>query len=295
MERWRLLDTGRSAGSYNMAVDEGLIRSVVEKDGRPILRLFGWDPPTVSFGYSQDPTREVDLEKCRRAGVELVRRPTGGRAVLHWEELTYSLICRQDHPRLGGGIEETYRVIGECLVESLRRFGAPVVLERASERPTRPRGAGATAPCFSSISRWEVKCRGRKLIGSAQRRVDGAILQHGSLMLGEAHCRILDLLPSMPDRLRDAWRRQLEEHSICLGECVEREIEVAELASCLADGFGRCLGVEMCSDLLTSPEERRARELIQKKYGDPFRRRAGDTENGVVDAVSEADLLCMES
>lgn len=294
MERWRLLDTGRSAGPYNMAVDEGLTQSVVEKDGRPILRLFGWNPPTVSFGYGQDPAREVDLEKCRRAGVELVRRPTGGRAVLHWEELTYSLICRQDHPRLGGGIEETYRVIGECLVESLRRFGAPVVLEPASQRPTRPRGAGATAPCFSSISRWEVKCRGRKLIGSAQRRVDGAILQHGSLMLGEAHCRILDLLPSMPDRLRSAWQRQLEEHSICLGECVEREIEVAELVSCLADGFSRCLGVGMCSDVLTPREELRARELVAKKYGDPFRRTPDDTGNGVIGAVPETDLLCVE-
>jgi len=278
-----------------MAVDEGLTQSVGEGDGRPILRLFGWNPPTVSFGYGQDPEREIDLEKCQSAGVGVVRRPTGGRAVLHWEELTYSLICRQDHLRLGGSVEETYRVIGECLVEGLRCFGAAVGLERVSERSPRLRGSGATAPCFSSTGRWEVTCRGRKLIGSAQRRVDGAILQHGSLLLGKAHCRILDLLPAMPTRLRDTWQRQLEEHSICLNECVEREIDKEELAGCMAEGFSRSLGVDIHSETLTPREEQRARELVAKKYGDPFRRRADETGNGVVGAFSETDLLCVES
>ena len=77
MRTWRLLDTGRGRGARNMAVDEVLVRGMVETEGAPVLRLFGWDPPAVSFGYSQDPRREVDLEKCRRAGVDCVRRVTG--------------------------------------------------------------------------------------------------------------------------------------------------------------------------------------------------------------------------
>lgn len=269
MRSWRLLDTGRSRGAYNMAVDEVLARSMAGAERVPILRLFGWAPPAVSFGYSQDPRREVDLEKCRRAGVEWVRRPTGGRAVLHWEELTYSVICRQEDPQLGGPIEATYRVIGECLVEGLRRFGADAALERVSDRTVRPRGAEAALPCFSSIARWEVKCRGRKLVGSAQRRVDGVILQHGSLLIGDAHRKIVDLLPPMAPLLRQRWKERLEERSIHLRACVDREIDMAELTDCMVAGFASRLGAELRAGALTPAEEQQAQELVESRYGDP--------------------------
>ena len=284
MRVWRLLDTGCRRGAYNMAVDETLVRGMAKSAGAPILRLFGWDPPAVSFGYSQDPGREIDLEKCRRAGVDRVRRPTGGRAVLHWEELTYSVICRQDDPQLGGSIEATYRIIGECLVEGLRRFGADAVLERTGGRTARPRRAKAVKPCFSSIARWEVKCRGRKLIGSAQRRVDGVILQHGSLLIGDAHLGIVDLLPPMAPHLRESWREHLEEHSIHLRACVDREIDMAELTGCLVAGFGSRLHAEMRAGALATAEERRAQELAESRYGDPHWKelRRGDSRLAVV-------------
>jgi len=252
-----------------MAVDEVLVRGMAETECAPVLRLFGWNPPAVSFGYSQDPRREVDLEKCRRAGVDPVRRATGGRAVLHWEELTYSVICRQDDFQLGGPIETTYRIIGECLVEGLRRFGADAALERTGGRAVRPRGAEAALPCFSSIARWEVKCRGRKLVGSAQRRVDGVILQHGSLLIGDAHLGIVDLLPPMAPLLRQRWREQLEEQSIHLQACVDREIDVAELAGCLVAGFESRLDAEIRAGAMTPAEERQARELAGSRYGNP--------------------------
>ena len=166
---WRYLDTGASSGTFNMALDEMLVDQVEAGHG-PILRFYEWSPPAVSFGYAQDPEKEVDLDICRELGVDLVRRPTGGRAVLHWEELTYSVICPIDDVRVGGRIEDTYKRIGECLVSGLRGYGVEVELERAQVRQPRPRGESAALPCFSSIARWEIKCQGRKLVGSAQRR-----------------------------------------------------------------------------------------------------------------------------
>jgi lipoate-protein ligase A len=252
-----------------MAVDEVLLEGVGQ--GEPVLRVYGWQPPAISFGYGQQPWREVDLEKCRAAGIEVVRRLTGGRAVLHWDELTYSVLCREDDPCCGGPISHTYRRLGECLVEGLRLFGVEAVLERARPRPRGPRERGSSEPCFSSLARWEVKCGGRKLIGSAQRRVRGAILQHGSLLIGPQHRRLPELLPAGAG---EGAARRLEEGSTCLGERVAGPIDRGRLAGCLAEGFGRCLGARMRPGRLRPAEEERAAELMELQYGDPAWNRA---------------------
>lgn len=268
MSLWRFLDTGPASGTFNMAVDEGLLEGAAA--GAPVLRVYGWEPPALSFGYGQQPWREVDLDKCRAAGIEVVRRLTGGRAVLHWEELTYSVICREDDPQCGGPISHTYRRIGEALVEGLRLFGVEAALERARPRTRQPRERGVSQPCFASLARWEVKCGGRKLIGSAQRRVRGAILQHGSLLIGSQHRRLLELLP--PGGAEAA--RHLEGSSTCLQEWVNGPVDLGRLAGCLAEGFGRCLGVEMRPGTLSPAEARRAAELVELQYGDPAWNRA---------------------
>ena len=267
MSTWRFLPTGLGSGAFNMAVDEVLLEGVAA--GEPVLRIFGWAPPALSFGYGQQPWREVDLDKCSAAGIEVVRRLTGGRAVLHWEELTYSVICREDDPHGGGPISQTYRRIGECLVEGLKRFGVEAALERARPRPLRPRELGMTYPCFSSLSRWEVKCGGRKLIGSAQRRVRGAVLQHGSVLIGPQHHQLLKLLPAGAPAARLEAARRLEEGSTCLRECVGGPVDFDRLAQCLAEGFGHCLGVRMAPGGLSTAELRRAEELMALQYGNP--------------------------
>ena len=250
-----------------MAVDEVLLEGAVT--GEPVLRTYGWEPPAISFGYGQQPWREVDLDKCRAAGIEVVRRLTGGRAVLHWEELTYSVICREDDPQCGGPISHTYHRIGEALVHGLRLFGVEAVLERARPRALRPREAGVSEPCFASLARWEVKCGGRKLIGSAQRRVRGALLQHGSLLIGSQHRRLLELLPAGGAEGGTAAASRLQEGSTCLQEWVSGPVEVERLVRCLAEGFGRCLGVEMQPGALSPAEEGRAAELMELQYGNP--------------------------
>lgn len=266
MRSWRLLDTGHARGAFNMALDAALLEGAAA--GEPVLRLFGWEPPAISFGYSQRPAQEVDLDKCRGLGVDVVRRLTGGRAVLHWDELTYSVICPQDDPRCGGSIGHTYRRIGECLIEGLRLFGVEASLERARPRPARGRVGGLTEPCFSSLARWEVRCGGRKLIGSAQRRALGAILQHGSLLIGPQHGRLLELLPAGEAERAEAARR-LAHSSTCLRECAGTPIDLDRLARCLAEGFCRILQVELRPSSPTGEELRRAEELMASHYADP--------------------------
>ncbi|MBM3278168.1 MAG: lipoate--protein ligase family protein [Candidatus Handelsmanbacteria bacterium] len=267
MSPWRFLDTGPGRGAWNMAVDEALLEGV--GSGGPVLRVYTWAPPAVSFGYGQHPWREVDLEKCRAAGVEVVRRLTGGRAVLHWEELTYSAICPEDDPQCGGPIGYTYRRLGEALVEGLRLFGVDAALERGQPRSPRPRATGLSEPCFSSLARWEVKCGGRKLIGSAQRRVRGAILQHGSLLTGGRHRRLLELRPEGGEGFG-----RLDEGSTSLDQWCGGSVDLGRLAGCLAEGFGRSLGVALRSGHLSRAEEARAAELMELQYGDPAWNRA---------------------
>jgi lipoate-protein ligase A len=266
MALWRLLDTGFASGAFNMALDEVLVEGVAGR-GAPVLRFFGWNPPAISFGYGQRP--EVEVEKCRQAGIDLVRRLTGGRAVLHWEEMTYSLVCRPDDPLVGGRLEDTYRVTGECLVEGLRLFGVAAALERGRPLPGAGRFPALGAPCFSSAARWELKCQGRKLVGSAQRRFAGAVLQHGSLLIGRAHERLVELL-ALAGPERRAWACRLRQGSIHLQECIDRPVAWEELAACLAEGFARRLGAALQPEGLSQQEQQRAAQLAAEKYGNPL-------------------------
>ncbi len=268
-----------------MALDEVLLREVGLGKAAPAVRLFGWDPPAVSFGYAQRPAREIDLQRCREAGIDIVRRPTGGRAVLHWDELTYSVVCSGDETRLGGAIGDSYKIIGQCLVEGLRRYGIEASLERAAARPRRPgaRSREVMAPCFSSMARWEIKWRGRKLVGSAQRRLHGAVLQHGSLLTGERHKCLLDLLPAAVQERRAGLLRQLELGSISLAEGLSRSVDMDQLADCLAAGFGSCLQVDL-EPLELNPDQRRQTEALQvARYGNQSWILKGDAQAPVQD------------
>ena len=186
-------------------------------------------------------------------GIDVVRRPTGGRAVLHWEELTYSVACVPEALVAGGGIEPRTRTIGACLAEGLRLFGAPVELERAG----RCGRASRSGPCFGSTARWELKCQQRKLVGSAQRRYGRRLLQHGSILLGRAHERLPQLM-RIDEGARQKWARQMREHSTDLQSCMGRPIDRVALVNCLVEGFRRQLGATMRWSALADDEVSRA-------------------------------------
>jgi lipoate-protein ligase A len=170
---WRLIVHGAGAGPWNMGADEALLASARAR-GEAALRLYRWSGPWLSLGYGQrlEPPRR---EACRAAGVSLVRRATGGRAVLHGADLTYAVVAPASW--LPSGLRATYALIGGALEAALRGLGV------AAERHADPGPAGAAFDCFASPAADELSAGGRKLVGSAQRRTSSEVLQHGSLRL----------------------------------------------------------------------------------------------------------------
>jgi len=204
---WRLLVTEPVDGATNMAIDEALWRGRQTGGVPPTLRFFAWDPPTVSLGYGQALDDAVSVEMCRRLGVGIVRRPTGGSAIYHdgpERELTYSVVATNEDLGVTADVLEAYRWISRALATGLRALGVPADIVAA------PRVKGpAPAFCFARTGRYEIEIGGRKLVGSAQRRTAGAYLQQGSILLGDGHLRIADYLAIGADareRVRDALR-----------------------------------------------------------------------------------------
>ena len=139
-----------------------LAQSVTAGTSDPTVRVFGWQPPAVSFGYAQRVSRDIDTESCREAGIDIVRRPTGGRAVLHWNELTYSVVCNDNDPVVGATIQDAYRVISKCLVAGIRSLGIDARFEPGRRPSPSPVGKDVAAPCFSSTSPIRSHPRGQK-------------------------------------------------------------------------------------------------------------------------------------
>ena len=263
---WRFLNTRFENAFFNMAVDEAVLGSVQEGASPPVFRTFGWHPPGLSFGYAQRVDKEVDLDRCREMGVEVVRRPTGGRAVLHWNELTYSVLCRGDDPMVRGGVTEAYRQISECLVAGLRLFGLAADIVRGDAPSVRPTGASITSPCFSSAARYEVVVGEKKLIGSAQRRMGDMLLQHGSLIIGVEHKQIIELLRIDSEDQRERFREELEK-ATSMEEELGRAIDFDNLAENLRKGFEQELEIPLVERPLMDRERNRVDLLVNEKYG----------------------------
>jgi lipoate-protein ligase A len=209
-------DGGHDA-TENMRRDRALLETAAA-GAEPVLRLFTFVPPGITLGHSQDPARELDLDRCRAAGLGWAMRPTGGRAIYHDEEWTYSLAAELADPSWGGGLEAAYGKVSGLLVASLTRLGVPAMLAPGATRgDLAPRAVGgAAAPCFASTARHEIVIDGRKLVGSAQRRTSRALLQQGSLLLGPAHLRLTDFL-AIPDETREQVRAGLDRASAYAG------------------------------------------------------------------------------
>lgn len=180
--RWRVLDSGAGDGATNMAVDHALLDRAAGS-GEAVLRVYAWARPTLSFGMHE--RARISVEALRREGVDVVRRPTGGRALLHDHEVTYSVTAAID----GIGLSESYRAINALLVAALARLGVHATEAPRRRRPSAPDGTA----CFAEPNVGELVVGGRKLVGSAQRRDERALLQHGSILLEDDQPRIASL------------------------------------------------------------------------------------------------------
>lgn len=250
---WRLLDTPPAPGAWNMAVDEALADGV-RAGGPPVLRVYRWSPACLSLGRNQ-PTDGYDRDEIRRRGLNVVRRPTGGRAVLHHRELTYSVATREGAL---GGPRQSYAALNRALVAGLARLGVPARLQPAgAARAPVP----SLAPCFEQPVEGEVTAGGAKLVGSAQRQDRGVMLQHGSLPIQDDQSTVALLL-------RGGAPADAPEPPATLAGLLGAPPEWDALVEALAGGWREALGVRLERDGLSGQEVRWA-EGHRGRYDDP--------------------------
>jgi lipoate-protein ligase A len=259
-----LLRHGLATGAVNMAVDEAIARAVAGDLVPPTLRFYAWEPPCISLGRHQS-LAAVDVRRCTELGYDIVRRPTGGRAILHTDELTYSLAAAQSHPLMGGLVLDAYLRLAAGLVEGLRRLGVEAEPAPGTSRP----GPDVSAACFEVPSPYEIMADGKKLMGSAQNRRSGFVLQHGSLPLRGDLTRLIECLVLSSEVESDNLRRSLTEHATTLEKAAGRAIAFEEARDAIAAGFESALGIELLPDDLTQAEQNWALELARDKYGHP--------------------------
>jgi lipoyl(octanoyl) transferase len=227
---------GRAGVAEHMRCDAELLgdaeaRAAAGAPWEAVLRLFRFDPSGVTLGHAQHAERELDLERCARDGVAHAKRPTGGRAIFHAAEWTYSLTAAIADPEWGGGLAESYDRVSRLVCASLVALGAPVALASGETRE-RAGGAGAAAPCFASTARHEIVRDGRKVVGSAQRRTAHALLQQGSVLLGGGHLALVDYL-AIPDASRAERRAALAAASADLGDVLGADAPLERWAASL--------------------------------------------------------------
>lgn len=245
-----------------MAIDEAILTAVIEGASPPTLRFYAWAPPCLSLGRNQ-PQADVDLTACHVAGVDVVRRPTGGRAILHTDELTYSATLLESDPRADGGILESYRRLSEGLLAGLDILGAQAS-QAADSKPATDPGA----VCFEVPSAYEIVAGGRKLIGSAQWRSRGGILQHGSLPLRGDLARIVDYL-ALSDDQRQVKRPRIRARATTLALARGRNLSFAQVAGALVEGFAQALNLRLAPGELSAHERALAAEYRRNRYAAP--------------------------
>lgn len=262
---WRYLNTGYSDGYTNMAVDESILAACLRDEAPPTVRFYGWSPATVSIGYFQKLEKEIDIPACRERGFGIVRRPTGGKMVLHDEELTYSVIARQGQDLLPGDILGTYMTISQALLSGLRKLGLDA---RMAPHKGRERSGPAihSAACFSAPSSYEVVVGDKKLIGSAQRRYRDGIIQHGSILINLDLDELMAVQKFTRPEHRQRMRDFLVQRMTCINEWLYEKVNFPEAAEAMRSGFQESLGEALEAAQLSPLEEALAAKLRERKY-----------------------------
>jgi len=249
------------------------MKAVGAGEAPPTLRFFGWNPPTLSIGYFQKAEDEVRLDEVRARGFGFVRRPTGGRAVLHDAEVTYSIVVPDDYPGLPTSVTESYRVLSEGLVRGFRRLGLDAAMvSLASEEEKAKYASAGSAACFDSPSWYELVVDGRKVAGSAQVRQHGAVLQHGSILLDLDVELLFSLLQFRSDRLRERLQASFAERAAAINELRgARGLPPADASAAeeaFAAGWAEALDVTLAPGGLSPAEAAETARLAADKYGD---------------------------
>jgi lipoate-protein ligase A len=264
---WRLIvDAEPRSGAANMAIDQAIAEACAAGSALPTLRFYQWAPPAVSLGRHQHLT-DIDCDRAAALGYDVVRRSTGGRAILHTDELTYSVAAPESEPRVAGGVIESYMRLSNALVLALHRLGVTHAQKAGGNVRA---GPDVSAACFEVPSAYEIVVEGRKLMGSAQSRRAGYVLQHGSLPLVGDIARLVAVL-SLEESARAALSAELSERACTLAGALSISEDAPALhfhglAETFAGAFADELAIEFKPSLLSAGEVRRSAELIRTQF-----------------------------
>ena len=264
MNIWRLLITPPARGAWNMAVDEAILEHTGRGASLPTLRLYAWTPACLSLGHAQ-PFADVELARLKARGWEVVRRATGGRAILHTDELTYSVTGPAEEPVLAGGELESYNRLAQALLLAVKNLGLPVEMKEGKANDN----AAPNPVCFEVPSTYEITIGGKKLIGSAQARKKEGVLQHGSLPLTGDLTRICQALVFESESARENASKRLLARATTVESALGRALSWEMAAQAAIHAFEAQLGLCFEKGELSVSESRRAEELVKEKYDHP--------------------------
>ncbi|WP_191560839.1 biotin/lipoate A/B protein ligase family protein [Metabacillus idriensis] len=266
-EIWRFIDSGNCSPSFNMALDEALLDWNSEGIIPPTIRFYGWNPATLSVGYFQKVEKEINLEAVEKYGLGFVRRPTGGRGVLHDQELTYSVIVSEEHPDMPKTVTEAYRVISEGVLQGFRELGLDAYFavpktEEERQGLKNPR----SAVCFDAPSWYELVVEGRKVAGSAQTRQKGVILQHGSILLDLDEEKLFNLFKYPSERVKERMQKNFKNKAVAVNALRATPVTIAEAKEAFKKGFEKGLDITLESYTLSDKEQAYVEKIAREKY-----------------------------
>jgi lipoate-protein ligase A len=264
MDTWRLLITPAARGAWNMALDEAILEHIGRGESMPALRLYAWNPACLSLGHAQ-PFADVDMQRLKERGWEVVRRATGGRAILHTDEITYSVIAPNEEPRVAGSVLESYNRLAEALLLAVQELDLPVEMKEGNAAS----GPNVNPVCFEVPSTYEITVNGKKLIGSAQARKKEGVLQHGSLPLTGDLSRICQALVFENESRREEAAKRLLVRAATVESALGEEVSWETAAEAFIHAFESQLGLNLQQGEMSESESRRTDELVKEKYDHP--------------------------
>lgn len=267
---WHLLHTAPLSPAENMAIDEAIAGWVARGDVKPTLRFYAWSPYAISVGRFQRAIRDLDRDALTLNGIPVVRRLTGGRAVLHADELTYSVILPETMPSLPTNVIESYRLLTEGVRRGYHTLGVPAefsvpLTEADREALRKPK----SAVCFDAASYYELAVDGKKIAGSAQVRHQGAVLQHGSIPLSIDDDVLFDCFNLEADEKAEAKAR-FGDKAVSLNEILGRSVTFDEVAAAFTDGFRDAFSLTFEPLMFNEEQQDEIRQLVAKYESDAW-------------------------
>jgi len=242
--KFRLLLTDFADAYSNMSIDESVMIHVAQNKSPPTIRLYGWRPPAVSIGYFQGLEEEIDLNMCKELGVDYIRRITGGGAVFHDSEVTYSFAIHEMNSLIPKNVLDSYKVICSGIIEGLKD------LEIEAN--------------FVPLN--DILVNGKKISGSAQTRRNHAILQHGTVLMDTDVAKMFSILKVPSEKLKDKLISDVKERVTSIKQVLSKDVRFEDVCSALAGGFERSLDIELALSELSETEMSLASEIKRDRY-----------------------------